>query len=96
MVGGGPFGGPFEHLARALGLIAAGFFWLVVLVVAIGVTVLLVRYLWFGTRAAQRYLQLNPAPDEPTGTASADPESSAPAPTAAAKPTPRKSPRSTG
>lgn len=96
MVGGGPFGGPLEHFARALGLIAAGFFWLVVLVVAIGVTVLLVRYLWFGTRAAQRYLELNPAPDEPTGAGSTDPEPSPPGPPAAAKPAPRRSPRSTG
>lgn len=71
----GPFGGGWFHgLFQALMLLAAGFAWFLGVVVAIGVTVLLVRFLWIGTKAAKRYLELHPAtaadadePEEPAG-----------------------------
>jgi len=52
---GGPLGLLFAVLSGALSL-AAG---IVTLVLVLGVLFLLVRFLWFGTRAAQLYLVKN-------------------------------------
>jgi hypothetical protein len=53
--GGGPFHLLFSVLSSAFSVIAG----LVALVVLVGVLFLLVRFLWFGTRAAQVYLARN-------------------------------------
>lgn len=53
--GGGPFHLLFSVLSSAFSVIAG----LVALVVLVGVLFLLVRFLWFGTRAAQVYLAKN-------------------------------------
>lgn len=53
--GGGPFHLLFSLLSGALSVIAG----LIALIVIVGVLFLLVRFLWFGTRAAQVYLARN-------------------------------------
>ena len=58
-----PGPGPIGH---GIGLIFGAIIWavgsLIMLAIIVALLVLLVRYLWFGTKASQRYLEINGQP----------------------------------
>jgi len=84
--GPGPFG-PFAHFGM---VVIGGLLWLFMLLVAIALIFLLVRYLLVATKAHQLYIAQNTPPAAtPTATS---PAATTPAPTAAApatKPAPK-------
>jgi len=61
----GPGFGGFEAIRHLLGLVVGGLAILAAFAIVLVVAIALVRFLWFGTQAAQRYLALNPAPEAP-------------------------------
>ncbi len=71
------FGGPFARILDLIQGLATAVGMVILLLVWIALLVLLVRFLWFGTKAAQRYLAVNPAPDAAPG-APTDPAPTAP------------------
>ena len=89
-----PIGNGFGVLAGIFGAIvwAIGTFFL--LLILIGLIVLLARFLWFGTKASQRYLELNGSPAPRMRTAATAPAAPAAAATTTAAPT--KAPSATG
>lgn len=93
----GPIGHGFGVVAGVFGAIVWAVGTFILLAILVVLIVLLVRFLWFGTQASQRYLELNgsPAPRvrvtapaaSPAAPASAAPATApAPAAPAAAKP----------
>lgn len=96
MYPGPEIGHGFGIVAGVLGAIVWALGSLILIAVFVALIVLLVRYLWFGTKASQRYLELNGQPTPRPRTAPAVPATSvapaapaAPAATAPTKPTPR-------
>jgi bacteriorhodopsin len=66
-----PFG---SHLFQIFGFLAWGAFVLIVGSIALAVVVLLVRFLWFGTKAAQLYIASHePSTAAPVNQATAAP-----------------------
>ena len=57
-----PIGHGFGMLAGILGAIIWAIGTFVLLVIIVVLIVLLARFLWFGTKASQRYLELNGSP----------------------------------
>jgi len=95
-----PIGHGFGMMAGIFGAIVWAIGTFVLLVVVVVLIVLLARFLWFGTKASQRYLELNgsptprvklSAPATSSTPASSTPASSAPA-TAPSKPRSPKPP----
>src|SRR5690606_115562 len=74
---GGPWGGPFRAVWHALRTISTIIGTTILVLVAVALIALLVRYLWYATKAAQRYLELHPAPGAPASPGTGGP--SAPA-----------------
>jgi hypothetical protein len=80
-----PFG---SHLFQILGFLVWGALMLVVGLVILAVVVLLVRFLWFGTKAAQLYI----ASHEPSTAAPISEPASDPIPEPTPTPTPAPAP----
>jgi len=57
-----PIGHGFGMLAGIFGAIVWAIGTFVLLVIIVALIVLLARFLWFGTKAAQRYLELHGSP----------------------------------
>ena len=57
-----PIGHGFGLLAGIFGAIVWAIGTFILLLILIGLIVLLARFLWFGTKASQRYLELNGSP----------------------------------
>jgi hypothetical protein len=78
-----PFG---SHLFQILGFLVWGAFMLVVGFVVVAVVILLVRFLWFGTKAAQLYIASQsasvaaPVDSVPDATVPVTPDASGPVP----------------
>jgi hypothetical protein len=87
-----PGPGPIGH---GIGLIFGAIIWtigsLIMLAIVVALIVLLARYLWFGTRASQRYLELNGEPARRGRAAPTAAPATASAPTAKPR-TPRTPP----
>jgi hypothetical protein len=58
----GPIGHGFGLLAGVFGAIVWAIGTFVLLAVIVALVILLARFLWFGTKASQRYLELNGSP----------------------------------
>ena len=79
-----PIGHGFGLLAGIFGAIVWAIGTFILLLIVIGLIVLLARFLWFGTKASQRYLELNGSPAPRVRTA--PPAAPAPAAPAAKAP----------
>ena len=64
--------GPLAGLVQVLQGLATAVGMLILVLIWIALLVLLARFLWFGTRAMQRYLALHPAPGTATSEAAPD------------------------
>ena len=78
-----PIGHGFGLLAGIFGAIVWAIGTFILLLILIGLIVLLARFLWFGTKASQRYLELNGSPAPRVRTAPPAPAPAAPAAKAA-------------
>ena len=78
----GPIGHGFGVLAGVFGAIVWALGTFILLAVIVVLVILLARFLWFGTKASQRYLELNGSPTPRT-------RASAPAAAAATTAAPR-------
>lgn len=82
----------YGPMAHSFGLVFLGFAWVISSLILIAVTAalifLLVRFLWFGTKASQRYLELN---GQPTSRLRRDPIAAG-APVTVAEPEPAPAP----
>lgn len=86
-----PIGHGFGMMAGIFGAIVWAIGTFVLLVVVVVLIVLLARFLWFGTKASQRYLELNGSPT-PRVKLSAPATSSAPAASTPASSAPAAAP----
>ncbi len=85
----GPIGHGVGVLAGIFGAIVWAIGTFILLLIVVALIVLLARFLWFGTKASQRYLELNgsPARMRMTSPATAAPAAAAPSTTTAKAPT---------
>ena len=86
-----PIGHGFGLLAGIFGAIVWAIGTFILLLIVIGLIVLLARFLWFGTKASQRYLELNGSPAPRVRTA----PPATPAPATPATKAPAAAPRTT-
>jgi hypothetical protein len=86
--------GPFGWIGAVFAAIVWAIGTIILIAICIALLVLLVRFLWFGTKAARRYLELNGQPARMRPMTPASPATPAAAParpaTAAAPATPAK------
>ena len=88
----GPIGHGFGLLAGVFGAIVWAIGTFILLAVLVALIILLARFLWFGTKASQRYLELNGQPAHRVRTTTAPAAPAATTTTTTAAPAARTAP----